>query len=111
MNILVSKLHKSYLEFHGIIPGKKAHSLGMITLNVVFGTPSNFLKENITFEVVDFPSAYHALLGRPVYARFMAIPCYVYLKLKMRGLRGVMTVSGDYMQAEELLQKGSLIAD
>ena len=63
MNIPMYKLHKSYLEFHGIIPGKKAHSLGMITLNVVFGTPSNFRKEKITFEVVDFPCAYHALLG------------------------------------------------
>ena len=96
MNIPMSKLHKSYLEFHGIIPGKKAHSLGMITLNVVFGTPSNFRKEKITFEVVDFPNAYQALLGRPTYAKFMAIPCYVYLKLKMPGPHGVITVSGDY---------------
>ena len=85
--------------------------MGMITLNVVFGTPSNFRKEKITFEVVDFPSAYHALLGRPTYEKFMDIPCYVYLKLKMPGPYGVITVSGDYKQAEELLQKGSLIAD
>ena len=106
MNIPMSKLNKSYLEFHGIMPGKKAHSLGMITLNVVFGTPSNFRKEKITFKVVDFPSAYHALLGRPAYAKFMAIPCYVYLKLKMPGQNGVSTVSGNYKQAEELLQKG-----
>ena len=70
--------------------------MGMITLSVVFGTPSNFRKEKITFEVVDFPSAYHALLGRPAYATFMAIPCYVYLKLKMPGPRGVITISGDY---------------
>src|SRR3954471_19787128 len=41
----------------------------------------------------------------------MAIPCYVYLKLKMPGPHGVITISGDYKQAEELLQKGSLIAD
>jgi hypothetical protein len=111
MNIPMSKLSKSYLEFHGIIPGKKAHSMGMIALNVVFGSPNNFRKEKITFEVVDFPSAYHALLGRPAYAKFMAIPCYVYLKLKMPGPKGVITVSGNYKQAEELLQKGSLIAD
>src|SRR3954466_970240 len=111
MNIPMSKLRKSYLEFHGIIPGKKVYSLGMITLNVVFGTPSNFQKEKITFEVVDFPSAYHALLRSPDYAKFMAIPCYVYLKLKMPGPHGVITISGNYKQAEELLQKGSLIAD
>src|SRR4051812_36491916 len=111
MNIPMSKLHKSYLEFHGIILGKKAHSMGLITLNVVFGTPSKFRKEKVTFEVVDFPSAYHALLGRPAYAKFMAIPCYVYLKLKMPGPHGVITVPGDYKQAKELLQKGSLIAE
>ena len=63
MNTPMSRLQTSHLEFHGIIPEKKAHSMGMITLNVVFGTPSNFRKEKITFEVVDFPSAYHALLG------------------------------------------------
>ena len=85
--------------------------MGMITLSVFFGTPSNFRKEKITFEVVDFPSAYHALLGRPAYAKFMVVPSYVYLKLKMHGPRGVITVSGDSKQAEELLQKGSLIVD
>ena len=41
----------------------------------------------------------------------MAIPFYVYLKLKMPSPRGVITISGDYKQAEELLQKGSLIAN
>src|SRR4051812_48141588 len=111
MNIPMSKLSKSYLEFHGIIPGKKAHSLGMITLNVVFGTSSNFWKEKITFEVVDFLSAYHALLERPAYVKFMAIPCYVCLKLMMPGPHGVITLSGYYKQAEEFLQKGSLIAN
>src|SRR3954464_1189715 len=70
-----------------------------------------FGRKKITFDVVDFPSAYHALLGRPAYAKFMSIPCYVYLKLKMPGPNGVITISGNYKQAEELLQKGSLIAD
>ena len=42
---------------------------------------------------------------------FMAIPCYVYLNLKMPGPRGIITISRDYKQAEELLQKGSLIVD
>src|SRR3954447_17421152 len=60
MNIPMSRLRKSYLRStHGIIPGKKAYSLGMISLNVVFGTLSNFQKEKNTFEVVDFLSAYH----------------------------------------------------
>lgn len=31
----------------------------------------------------------------------MAIPCYAYMKLKMRGLNGVITVSGDPKNAYE----------
>ena len=65
----------------------------------------------MTFEVVDFQSAYHAILGRPAYACFMARPCYVYLKLKMSGPRGVIAVTGNRQKAEECFHKGSKIAD
>ena len=33
--------------------------------------------------MVDFLGSYHAILGRPCYAKFIAIPNYTYLKLKM----------------------------
>jgi hypothetical protein len=36
--------------------------------------------------------AYHAILGRPCYAKFMAVPNYTYLKMKMPGPNGVITV-------------------
>ena len=41
----------------------------------------------------------------------MARPCYVYLKLKMPGPKGVITITGSRKKAEECLQKGSKIAD
>ena len=71
----------------------------------------NYRKEKLTFEVVDFDSAYHAILGRPAYASFMARPCYVYLKLKMPGPKGVITVTGNRQRAEDCLQNGSKIAE
>ena len=111
MGIPMSKLSKSNMSFHGVIPGKKAESLGQIALDVVFGDSRHYRKEKLTFEVVDFQSAYHAILGRPAYARFMARPCYVYLKLKMPGPKGVITVTGNQQKAEECFQKGSKIAD
>ena len=37
----------------------------------------------------------HALLGRIAFARFNAVPHYAYLKLKMPGPRGVITVNGN----------------
>src|SRR4051812_28994861 len=111
MGIPMSRLSESNMQFHGVIPGKKADSLGQISLDVVFGDSKNYHKEKLTFEVVDFQSAYHAILGRPAYARFMARPCYMYLKLKMWVPRGMITVTGNYQRVEECLQKGSKIAD
>jgi hypothetical protein len=40
--------------FHGIAPGKHVLPLGQLDWPVCFGTPSNFRKETLTFEVVGF---------------------------------------------------------
>ena len=87
--------------FHGIVPGKKALHVGRIDLPVCFGTAANFRKETLNFEVVVFRGTYHAIIGRPGYAKFMAIPNYTYLKLKMLGPKGVITVSSSYEHAYE----------
>ena len=41
----------------------------------------------------------------------MARPCYLYLKLKMPGPRGVITITRNRQNPEECFQKGSKIAD
>jgi hypothetical protein len=53
------------------------------------------------FEVVEFRGTYHAVLGRPCYAKFMVVPNYTYLKLKMSGPNGVITVGSTYRHAYE----------
>ena len=65
----------------------------------MFGGWSNFYSEVFTFEVVDFPGSYHAILGRPCYAKFMAIPNYTYLKLKLLGPNDIITVSSAFSHA------------
>ena len=55
--------------------------------------------EMLTFEIADFPGTYHAILGQPCYTKFMAVPNYTYLKLKMPGPHGVITIGGDLQQA------------
>jgi hypothetical protein len=87
--------------FHGIIPRKRVQPLGQLDLPVCFGTPSNFRRETRTFEVVGFRGTYHEVLGRPCYAKFMAVPNYTYLKLKMSGPNGVITVGPTYKHAFE----------
>ena len=52
--------------------------------------------DTLTFEVVRFHGTYHVILGRPCYAKFMAVPNYTYLKLKMTGLHGVITISTSF---------------
>jgi hypothetical protein len=42
--------------------------------------------------VVGFRGAYHTILGRPCYAKFMAVPNYTYLKMKMPGPNDVITM-------------------
>jgi hypothetical protein len=49
--------------------------------------------------VVDISSPYHALLGRPALAKFMAVPHYAYLKMKLLDPRGVITVSGCFKKS------------
>jgi hypothetical protein len=94
-------LRPSIGGFHGVVPGKRAEPIGRVDLAVCFGTPANFKKETLTFEVVGFHGTYHAILGRPCYARFMAVPNYTYLKLKMPGPNGVITVRPSYEHAYE----------
>jgi hypothetical protein len=83
------------IPFYGIVPGKAAMPLGQITLPVIFGTPDNYRTEFIKFEVADFESSYHAIFGRPALAKFLAVPHYPYLLLKMPGPNGVLSFRGD----------------
>jgi hypothetical protein len=87
------------VPFYGIVPDKAAMPLGQITLPVTFGTPTNYHTEFIKFEVADFESSYHAILGRPALAKFMAILHYPYLLLKMPGPHGVLSLRGDLKRA------------
>jgi hypothetical protein len=80
--------------FFGIVPGKAAYPMGQVSLPVMFGTEENFRTEYLSFEVTDFKSSYHAILGRPMLARFMVVLHYTYLLLKMSAPKGVLTVYG-----------------
>ena len=55
--------------------------------------------EVLTFEVVDFPGSFHSILGRPCYAKFMAIPNNTYLKLRMPGPNDVITMGSAFSHA------------
>jgi hypothetical protein len=45
--------------------------------------------------VTDFETFYHAILGRPAMAKFMAVPHYTYSVLKMPSPSRVLSLQGD----------------
>jgi hypothetical protein len=54
LQIDLSTIRAGAAPFHGIIPRKRVQPLGQLDLPICFGTPSNFRKETLTFEVVGF---------------------------------------------------------
>jgi len=90
-----NKISPTKSPFYGIVPGNAAMPLGTISLPITFGTHENYCTEYIKFEVANFNASYHAILGRPAMARFMAIPHYIYLFLKMPEPKGVLSLRGD----------------
>jgi hypothetical protein len=96
MNISLEWLKPTHCSFHRIVPGSANHSLGKIEINVCFGDSGNFRREKLEFEVMGWPSQYHTILGRPVFAKFMAVPHYAYLTLKILGPKGVIIVLGSF---------------
>jgi hypothetical protein len=68
-------------------------------LPVTFGDASNYRTKTLMFEVVDFSGPHHVILGRRCYVKFMSIPSYAYLKLKIPEPAKVITVKAKVRQA------------
>jgi hypothetical protein len=85
--------------------------LGKVQLEGLFGKKGNSHREPIWFEVVDINSPYHALLGRPALAKFMAVPHYAYLKMKLPGPRGMITVTGSFKKSLACAKESSQLAE
>jgi len=82
-------------QFWGVLPGQSLVPLGQIMLPVQFGTPNQFRTEFVNFVVADFDGTYHAILGCPSLTKFMAVPHYSYMVLKMPTEKGILTVRGN----------------
>ena len=80
-------------------------------MDILFGDKDHFRRESVWFEVVDLESPYHALLGRPTLAKFMAVPHYAYLKMKMPSSRGILTIAGDYRKSPAYAAESSWLAE
>jgi hypothetical protein len=111
LGIPAIQLKPTKLTFHGIVLGHSCTPMGKIQLEVLFGEKENYRREPIWFEVVHLNSLYHALLGRPALAKFMAVPHYAYLKMKLPGPRGVITIIRCYKKSIECVRDSSKLVE
>src|SRR5438128_2806505 len=111
MKIPRSELKRSRAPFHGVIPGTSAIPLGHIRLPVTLGSRENFRTDNISFEVADFEAAYHTILGRPALAKFMAVPHYTYMMMKLPGPNGIISLRGDVRRSYSYDQESCTLAE
>jgi hypothetical protein len=70
-------------------------------MSVTFGTPENYRTELLRFEVASFDCGYNTIIERPGLAKFMVIPHYTYMILKMPGPQGFIIVHADFQGAAE----------
>ena len=61
--------------------------------------------------VADLSSPYHALLGLPAIAKFMLNAHEPYLKMKLPGPNGIITVTGDFRKSLECTSAGGNLAN
>jgi hypothetical protein len=64
-----------------------------------FDMADHFRTDYVNLLVADFEGTYHAILGRLAITKFMAVPHYRYLVLKMPTEKGVLTLRGNVFVA------------
>ena len=81
--------------------GEKVLPLGSIQLVLTLGKPSCQVTTTARFLIVDAPSAYNMLLGRPSLNAIKAIPSAYHMIIKFPTMHGIGMVRGDQRVARE----------
>ena len=84
--------------------GDRVYPRGIVTLTVIVGTQSRQLTRQLDFLVVDCPSSYNVIIGRPTLNRWKAATSTYCLKVKFPTNNGVGEVRGDQILARECNQ-------
>ncbi|GFY93182.1 hypothetical protein Acr_08g0015780 [Actinidia rufa] len=100
MKIELDKLHPFHTPLIGF-GGNTTHPLGWINLPITLGTEPHQTTVWQDFIVVDCPSPYNAILGRPTLGGIKAITSTYHLKMKFPTLTGIGEVKGDQKVARQ----------
>ena len=100
MGIGREKLEPASTHLRGF-SGEKVLPLGSIQLVLALGDPPSQATTTIRFLIVDAPSAYNVLLGRPSLNTIKVIPSAYHMVIKFPTTNGVGMVRGDQRVARE----------
>ncbi|GFZ18422.1 hypothetical protein Acr_27g0001610 [Actinidia rufa] len=98
IKIRLDKLHPFHTPLIGF-GGNMTHPLGWINLPITLGTEQHQTTVWQNFIVVDYPSPYNAILGRPTLGGIKAITSTYHLKMKFPTLTRIGEVKGDQKMA------------
>ena len=84
--------------------GDRVYPRGIVTLTVTAGTYPVQLTKQVDFLVVDCPSSYNVIIGRPTLNKWKAATSTYCLKVKFPTDNGVGEVKGDQVLARECYQ-------
>jgi hypothetical protein len=110
LGLTQDQLQSSPHPFYGVVLGKQSVPLRRVTLPVTFKDASNYRTETLVFEVVNFTRPYQVIMGQPCYVKFMVIPSYAYLKLKIPGPIGIITMEAKTHRALDCEQNSLELA-
>uniref|UniRef100_A0A2N9FH63 Uncharacterized protein n=1 Tax=Fagus sylvatica TaxID=28930 RepID=A0A2N9FH63_FAGSY len=83
------------------IQGDKVCPVGIVTLPITVGTHPKTVSKTVDFLLVDCPSAYNAIIGRPTLNRLRAVTSTYHLLLEFPTEHGIGEVRGDQVAARE----------
>ncbi|KAL0446343.1 UNVERIFIED_CONTAM: hypothetical protein Slati_1762200 [Sesamum latifolium] len=102
-------LEKVNTSLYGFV-GEVVHPRGMVSLPLTMGRGTTRKTCLLKFLVVDVPSAYNVILGRPTLNTFQAVVSTYHIKIKFSTPGGVGEVQGDPLQCRkcyvEAVRKG-----
>ena len=84
--------------------GDRLYPNGIVTLTVTVGAYPKQLTRQLDFLVVDWPSSYHVIIGRPTLNRWKSATSTYCLKVKFPTENGVSEVKVDQVLARECYQ-------
>uniref|UniRef100_A0A2N9EKU0 Uncharacterized protein n=1 Tax=Fagus sylvatica TaxID=28930 RepID=A0A2N9EKU0_FAGSY len=81
--------------------GTSIYPLGMVTLQIIAGTHPKQAMKKVNFLVVDCPSAYNVIIGRPTLNRLRAVTSTYHLLVRFPTENGIGEMKGDQAMARE----------